>query len=249
MIHIFEDDPDYQIELKDYLENSGFSVRCGNSIQDVSRCLGDASNLRDGDIVLLDLALKGGNAFEFIPQFCKTPAACIILTGNVGETERVIGLELGVDDYISKGASPREIAARIKTVLRRTQRAQVSHPIEAKKPGWRFDEARCVIHSPSGDRILLTFAEGRLFTKLVEKAGTAVSRQELTSAALNKQYNAADRTLDNLVARVRNKFRPVIGNVPIIKAARHLGYMFVGYPDSQSEPSQHQSNHEAQVQS
>jgi len=238
MIYMYEDEPDFRTELQEYLEGLGFSVQSGSRVSDISAFLQEQEALTEDDIVLLDLTLEGKSAFEFIPKIRRTLASCIVLTGNLGETERVIGLELGADDYISKTASPREIAARIKSVLRRRNRTDMPGNAENSQRGWKLDKIRCVVHGPSGHKVNLTVAEMKLLARLEEAMGTIVPREELTTIALRKTYYSTDRSLDNLVARVRNKFRPITGDAPIIKAARHVGYIFIGFPEIETKPNQ-----------
>lgn len=232
MIYIVEDDEDYREELREYLEKSGFSTSWGESIQYLDALVRDQNGLHPGDIVLLDLTLGVSSAFEFIQRISTTPAACIVLTGSVGESEKIIGLELGADDYISKTSSPREIVARIKSIIRRFGKSGDGNAtaIPAQNHGWIVDKARLAVRDPSGAELGLTVTEFKLLGCLVDAAGEAVSREKLVKLILRKPYDPTDRSIDNLVSRIRNKFRQKVGDVEIIKSARHLGYIFLGFP-------------------
>lgn len=232
MIYIIEDNKDYRDELREFLEKSGIQTSCGGSISDLEELIRNKNTFQAGDIVLLDLMLGVDSAFEFIQKIGATPAACIVLTGSMGETEKIIGLELGADDYVSKTCTPREILARIRSVKRRLEKSsnlQVATNSSGNN-GWYLDKSRLAVIDPAGSDLQLTVAEFKLLACLIDAEGEPVSREKLVRIVLRKAYDPSDRSIDNLVSRIRNKFRARRAEAETIKSARHLGYIFLGFP-------------------
>lgn len=182
-------------------------------------------------LVVLDVGLPDASGFDFCRELRRTHAALpvIFLTARNAEVDRVVGLELGADDYVVKPFSPRELTARVRAVLRRTQAsvaATASTPVPAatKSRGeWAHDVARCRI-SFRGRALDLTRNEYRLLATLVAAPGRVFSREQLLEAAWDDPGAALDRTVDAHVKSVRAKLREVADDADPIVTHRGLGY-------------------------
>ncbi|MEJ1977790.1 MAG: response regulator transcription factor [Acetobacteraceae bacterium] len=146
----------------------------------------------------------------------------ILLTARDSETDRVVGLEIGADDYIPKPFNPREMVARVRAVLRRTARTDTLHPPELRLGDVVLNPAARVAKLGTVE-LDLTTAEFNLLERFLVKAGTTVSRDELAAAALGRQYGfGTDRNVDTLVSKLRRK----LGGDDRIKTIRNVGYLY-----------------------
>ncbi|MGG5811289.1 winged helix-turn-helix domain-containing protein [Falsiroseomonas sp. CW058] len=141
------------------------------------------------------------------------------------EVDRVMALELGADDYLSSHASPRELLARIRSVLRRAGGGAVP----AGESGWRICPRQRELFGPDGAPRGLTSAEYELLHGLVRQQGVPVQRDALSLAVLRRPYHPEDRALDNLVLRLRRKLNDDGASARLIKSVRGVGYVFVGF--------------------
>jgi two-component system, OmpR family, catabolic regulation response regulator CreB len=175
-------------------------------------------------LVVLDVGLPDGTGFDF----CKTIRAgsdvpIIFLTARNTELDRVLGLELGGDDYLVKPFSPRELTARVKAILRRTN-VSPNRPAAAKpKDGLVVDDERCVI-TCRGVPMELTRYEFRLLKILAERPGRVFSRDQLMEAAWEDPGSALDRTVDAHIKTLRAKLRAIMPDSEPIQTHRGLGY-------------------------
>jgi DNA-binding response OmpR family regulator len=223
---LVDDEPDFMEELRQYLSSHG--IRCATVSDPV--VLTPLLNEMNPDLLVLDQrlgtttgmeVLRGVRAISTIP--------CVILTGLEDPIDRILGLELGADDYIQKTALPREILARIRAVLRRT-RAVPFEPVPAPAmKSWDFRPEERELYCPDGSRCYLTSTEFAFLQVLIEARGEAVNREVLTECVFNRPYRAGDRAIDGLVVRVRRKVEPDPENPTVIKSARQQGYIFTGF--------------------
>lgn len=184
---------------------------------------------RDGDFALavLDVGLPDINGLELFKKLQEgrgLPA--IFLTARSSEIDRVVGLELGADDYIAKPFSPRELVARVRTVLRRVQRSAApvsSAPTPAASGGFEIDDERKSIRL-HGRALDLSRTEYRLLKVLIERPGRVFSRDELMERAWDDPASAFDRTVDAHVKALRAKLRDAAPNDDPIVTHRGLGY-------------------------
>ncbi len=180
-------------------------------------------------LVVLDLGLPDMSGFDVCRELRRrSPVPIIFLTARSGEIDRVVGLELGADDYVSKPFSPRELTARVKAILRRTQPVPVSAiaaavPPQAANGPWVRDEARCRI-SYRGQPLDLTRNEYRLLGTLLAAPGRVFNREQLMNAAWEDPGAAMDRTVDAHVKSLRAKIRHVAPEADPIVTHRGLGY-------------------------
>ncbi|MFI5336025.1 MAG: two-component system response regulator CreB [Opitutales bacterium] len=176
-------------------------------------------------LVVLDVGLPDMSGFEVCREIQRRgPMPVIFLTARSSEVDKVVGLELGADDYLAKPFSPRELTARVRAVLRRSQgngNGAPARPVAA--PGWLHDEARCLI-SYHGHSLNLTRNEYRLLSALLASPGRVFSRDQLMVAAWEDPGAALDRTVDAHIKMLRAKLREVAPAADPIVTHRGLGY-------------------------
>ena len=215
-ILVVEDEQRLADLLRDYLQQSGFEVTC------LDNGLPVVSFVREQkpDLVLLDLMLPGKDGMEIckeIRQFSGLPI--IMVTARVEEIDRLLGLELGADDYICKPFSPREVVARVKAVLRRSE-VQVNRP-----SGLLMDESN---HKATlnGDTLDLTVVEFQLLKLLVDNPGRIYSRDHLMDRIYPDQRVVNDRTIDSHIKKLRKKLSGIQPDHTLIHSVYGLGYKY-----------------------
>jgi two-component system alkaline phosphatase synthesis response regulator PhoP len=219
MILIVEDELDLVHVLRDYLEQAGFQVEA------VSNGTGALSIIqhRNPDLVLLDLNLPGMDGLDVareLRRFSQVPV--IMITARVDETDKLIGLELGADDYITKPFSPREVVARVRAVLRRSQIAPTQQ--ETIRTGRIvIDRARHRVEV-AGDRIDLTPTEFELLAALASQPGRAFTRMQLLEATQGESYEGYERTIDAHIKNLRAKIEPEPRAPTYIETVFGIGY-------------------------
>jgi DNA-binding response OmpR family regulator len=218
---VIDDEKDL-IELVSYnLEREGFLVK--GAIDGES---GVSTAVRDNpDVILVDLMLPGIDGLEVCRQLrSETKTAhipIIMLTAKSQESDRIVGLELGADDYVTKPFSPRELSARVKAVLRRSS-AQISQPSLIRRNELTIDLDRREVLC-EGKNIILTASEFRLLQFLAERPGRVFSRSELIDAALGRDVAVVDRTIDVHITSLRKKMAKC---GEWIETVRGFGYRF-----------------------
>ena len=171
-------------------------------------------------LVVLDVGLPDGSGFDVCREIQRRGRVPVIfLTARSAEVDRIVGLELGADDYVAKPFSPRELTARVRAVLRRSNGSAAGSPAS----GWAHDAGRCRI-SYGGRALDLTRNEYRLLAALVGSPGRVFSRDQLMELAWDDPGAALDRTVDAHVKQVRAKLREIAPDVELIVTHRGLGY-------------------------
>ena len=222
-ILIVEDDEVTRAKLSGYLETTGHRVSeaaDGRSMREVLA--------RDpADLILLDINLPGEDGLELTRQIrSRSDVGIILVTGRIDEVDRIVGLEIGADDYVTKPFNPRELLARVKTVLRRTTTSGREAPPVKRFAGWTFDSITRRLESPAGDRVPLTRAEYELLLAFVERPGIVLSRDRLLNQITHRSMDPTDRTIDVLVRRLRKKVETDPSNPELIVTAHGEGYIF-----------------------
>ena len=233
-ILIVDDEPEVRALLRSGLEPEGF---------DVSEATDGASLMahlekRPVDLVTLDVRLAGEDGFTLAREVrAKHNVPIVMISGKGDMIDRVVGLELGADDYIAKPFHMREVLARIRAVLRRYARP-ASEPTHAGQPseasqryafdGWALDMGRRELKSPDGAPCELTTAEFNLLTVLIERPGRVLSRDELMDLLKGHDWTPLDRSIDGLVARLRKKIEHSNETPQLVKTVRGVGYVFAG---------------------
>ncbi|MBL4665212.1 MAG: response regulator transcription factor [Nitrospinaceae bacterium] len=237
-ILILEDEPLILDEVRETLIDDGFEVLASGTADEMWAM---ADNQRI-DLFVLDLMLPDGNGLQIAKTIRqKSDVGIIILTGKKGETDRVVGLEIGADDYVTKPFSPRELSARVASVLRRTKGSfypgdRQGDPNKAEIvafAGWILDLGARHLLAPGGDGVHLTTAEFELLSTFIEGPNRVLSRDYLMDRVHGRDWAGYDRGIDGVVSRLRKKLKPGDGEPDIIKTVRGAGYMFtpkVGVP-------------------
>jgi DNA-binding response OmpR family regulator len=218
---VIEDEPGIRLALKDELEFEGFDVTLADD-----GATGLAEILRSPpDLVLLDLMLPGRNGFQICEevraQGIRTPI--IVITARNQEADKVRGLELGADDYVTKPLSLAEVLARIRAVLRRAGRDEDRDVLEA--PPIRIDLRRHSV-SKRGAELQLTDTEFQILTLLVKRAGEVITRDEFLTHIWGEDVHVTHRTVDTHVAALRKKIEEDLDHPEYILSVRNVGYRF-----------------------
>ncbi|BFI96108.1 MAG: response regulator [Rhodanobacter sp.] len=213
-ILIAEDESKIAALLRDYLEAAGFTCRCvaeGDAVEPL---------LHEGfDLVVLDIMLPGKDGIAILRDIRKTSALPVIMvTARVEEIDRLLGLELGADDYICKPFSPREVVARIKAVLRRTRPAAMQATITLDEQTLQVDVA--------GRTFALTATEFRLLHALVSHPGRVYSRAQLLDLLHDDLRDVSDRAIDSHIKNLRRKLEDYLPGVQCIQSVYGVGYRF-----------------------
>jgi two-component system response regulator BaeR len=214
---IVEDEAKLAGLLRDYLAQDGFEVSVLHRGDDVEPWV----STHDVDLVLLDLMLPGKTGLEVCKALrASSGVAIIMVTARVEEIDRLLGLELGADDYICKPFSPREVVARVKAVLRRAKRGE--RPAEA---GVKLDEAgyRATI---GGKDLNLTAVEFQLLKVLADHPGRIYTREQLMDAMYRDQRVVGDRTVDSHIKKIRRKITAVLPDREVVHSIYGLGYKY-----------------------
>ena len=214
---IVEDEVKIASLLQDYLRQSGFETDCLYNGSEVESWLAENTT----DIVLLDLMLPGKTGVEICKDVRKNSALPIIMiTAKVEEIDRLLGLELGADDYICKPFSPREVVARVKAVLRRTDNTE-----SLSDKGLVLD-TQTYKANVNGQNLDLTAVEFQLLKVLSDQPGRIFSRSVLVDKIYNDGRVVSDRTIDSHIKKLRKKIADVLPDVELIHSLYAVGYKF-----------------------
>jgi two-component system OmpR family response regulator len=225
---LVEDDVEIRDLVSNYLAGYGMSVVSVATGQ----ALKDTIKTRTFDVVLLDLMLPDANGLDLCRHIrASSNMPVIMLTAQGDPISRVIGLEIGADDYIGKPFEPRELVARINAVLRRTSvptHARNEGKVQAlvRFQGWIFDRLRRQLTSPDQLVIELSSAEFRLLSVLVDHAGQVLSRDRLLDLTVQPGIVVSDRSIDLTISRLRQKLRDAGNGGGLIRTMRGEGYLF-----------------------
>jgi two-component system OmpR family response regulator len=225
-ILIVDDDSEIRRLLADFLTESGFRVTTAADGRRLREILSKAKI----DLIVLDLMLPGKNGLDLCRQLrTSSTTPIIMLTAKGSETDRIVGLELGADDYLAKPFNPRELLARIKAVLRRSH-GQAENSREGRHltfDGWTLDTLRRELHNPDGVIVDLSGGEYDLLLTFAEAPQRVLSRDHLLDLTRNRTPSGFDRTIDVQVSRLRRKLGSEDDGEALIKTVRGAGYMFV----------------------
>ncbi len=227
-ILLVDDDRDITDTLRAYLEQAGYSVEMAH---DGASAI-EAFRIGEPELVVLDLGLPeidGLDVARAIRRQSDTPI--IMLTARVDETDRLVGLELGADDYVAKPFSPREVVARVKAVLRRSSGQRPSTDIIRAGPIVLNRAAHSVLVGNS--RLDLTRTEFALLDTLMQNAGRTLNRLQLIEQALGYSYDGYDRTIDAHIRNLRLKLEPDPRNPRYVVTVYGVGYKFAGAADEE----------------
>ena len=236
-IYLLEDDSEVAAVIRRALEGQAYAV------ERFSRCaaLEQALRQQEPDLCLVDLGLPDGDGLGLVGEMLRRrriPA--IIVSGRSEVTDRIIGLELGADDYITKPFEPRELVARVRAVLRRKagsrDAAQAAARI-ARFGGWTANFDACTLTAPDGEAVELSSAENDLLRIFVQSAGRVLSRATLLDLNSQNDLTPFDRSIDVRVSRLRRKLREDPGAPVMIRTVYGAGYVFAPRVEWMTQPA------------
>lgn len=235
---VVDDDPQIRLLVARFLQRHGYQVTGAPD----GRAMLEALAHSPVDLVILDLMLPGRSGTELCADIRATSQVPIVmLTARSEESDRILGLEVGADDYVTKPFSPRELLARVRAVLRRS-RAAASRSRGTETvgfDGWTMDLRRRELTSPSGTLVDLSTGEFDLLVAFVEHANRVLSREALMQFAKTRTSDDPfDRTIDVQISRLRRKLQADANGSQLIKTVRGAGYMFAPAVQArESEPA------------
>ena len=212
-----------------FLRQNGYRVTGARDGREMWETLGNAPV----DLILLDVMLPGQSGLDLTRALrARTRVPIIMVTARGDETDRIVGLELGADDYIPKPFSRPELLARIRAVLRRVQPVDESRMAGAVGDrilfaGWVLDTRRRELTAPDGTAVDLSGGEYDMLLAFCEHPQRVLTRDQLLDLARNRVSDSIDRSVDVMVSRLRRKVEPTDDSPAIIKTIRGAGYMFV----------------------
>lgn len=231
-ILVVDDDQRLCDLLKRYLEREGYEVDTANNGEQMRRSLEQAMP----ELIILDLMLPTEDGLSLARELRHhANLGIIILTAKTQTADRIIGLEVGADDYIPKPFDRRELLARVRSVLRRsgqktndTQTRLKSESI-AHFAGWRLDSAAHELISPAGDTVQLTSNEFKLLSGFVKNSNRLLSRGQILHWFTSRDWHPDDRSVDVLLGKLRRKLQDDSVNPSLIKTIRGEGYKFTAH--------------------
>ncbi|WP_339747855.1 response regulator [uncultured Maricaulis sp.] len=225
-ILVVDDELDIRKPLGDYLAKHGYRISLAADGREMDRILASSAI----DLVILDVMLPGEDGLRICRRLQETARIPIILlTALSDETDRIVGLEIGADDYLGKPFNPRELLARVKSVLRRTEmlpRRQKKVRGVVKFDRWTFDLKRKELVGPDAVMVRLSSGEHLLLTALIEHAGFALNREQLLDLTRGRDAQLFDRSIDNQISRLRRKLEADPKDPRIILTHWGGGYEF-----------------------
>jgi len=224
---VVEDDRKISHLVARYLEANDCRVSIAADGREMERMLA-ASRI---DLIVLDLMLPGEDGLSLCRRLrTSSQIPIVVLTAKCEDVDRILGLEMGADDYLAKPFNPRELLARIRAVLRRVPLAAEGLPGRAARVfsflGWQLDCAMRVLSNPQGTRIAITGAEFDLLQVMCERHGRVLSRNQLLDLTQGRSPGPFERSVDILVSRLRRKIEADPHHPDIIKTVRSSGYLF-----------------------
>ncbi len=223
---VVDDDAEIRSLLRDYLQKNGYRV---TAVAD-GRAMWAAFDAAKADIVVLDVMMPGDDGLTLCRNLrARSQVPVIMLTARGEETDRIVGLEMGADDYLPKPFNPRELLARIKSILRRTRALPDNlQPDEARRllfTGWALDTVTRNLHSPAGVVVALSGTEFRLLRIFLAHPNRVLTRDQLIDLMLSRDATPFDRSIDVQVSRLRHRLNDDAAQPAIIKTVRSQGYV------------------------
>lgn len=227
-ILVVDDDHEILDLIKGVLTRNGMAPLTACSAAAADAALKDF----DADLVVLDLMMPGEDGLSFCRRLrAQSNLPIIMLTALAEDVDRIVGLEIGADDYLAKPFNPRELVARIKSVLRRAQEKREAAPTTPVRTSYAFGPYTMApldlsLMRDGNEQIHLTSGEFALLQALVERAPRVLSRDQLLDLSRGAAANPFDRSIDSQISRIRSKIEPDPRHPRYVKTIRHLGYAF-----------------------
>lgn len=236
-IVIVEDDPVTRAKLAGYFLAEGYKVSEAGDGEQMRSIVGR----HPADLLMIDINLPGEDGLKLTrEQRERSDAGIILVTGRTDTVDRIVGLEIGADDYVTKPFEHRELLARVKGLLRRVGKSRQPNANASTRSfyGWTLDVARRTLQATDGTFIDLTGAEFKLLSVLTANPGQVLSRERLLHEISRREWDASDRTVDVLVRRLRQKLHDNPRAPRIIVTAHGEGYFFT--PEA-TQPAQREA--------
>lgn len=224
-ILIVENDVDLRDTVAGYLTLEGYETRQAGDGQAMWQVIDESV-----DLVLIDVNLPGTDGFALVRTLRSMSNVAIIMVSGRGDLiDRVVGLEIGADDYMQKPVQLRELSARIRAVLRRVGVATWQRPAQnvVTFSGWRLDLGRRVLLSPAGTEVALTTTEIAILKRLASPPGQTVSRQDISEAIRAREWSPLERSIDVHIANLRRKIEVDPKRPELIKSVHGIGYVLI----------------------
>lgn len=229
-IVVCDDEPDLRDTVAEYLERNGYAV----TTADAGPALREIVDTQPVDVVILDIRMPGEDGLSLARYMREhSKVAIIMLTGSAEIIDRVVGLEIGADDYIAKPVDLRELLARVKAVLRRTSGhdqviGQGDHlgPHVVRFGNCRLDLETHKLFDPEGADIAITPMEFRLLKVFADNRGKTLNRDQLLELAHDRGWDPFDRSIDIRISRLRKKIENDPSKPEVIKTIRGVGYLY-----------------------
>ena len=224
---LIEDDMAFAQELVEFLEAHGLAT---THLLSLDGLIGRLRNDRP-DLLVLDQFVAGNDSLPYLGEVKSNfDGGVVVLTGNQDRTDRIVALESGADDFSDKTPDPRELLARLRAGLRRAG-SPAARPVAAAQasaaPGiWTIDTRRLELRAPSQALIPLTRTEFQTLLVLVQTAGHMVTRDTISIMVLERSFCPLDRSVDNMISRIRKALEPHLAGQPAISSVRGKGYVF-----------------------
>lgn len=226
-VAVVEDDPEISRMVTSYMIDHGFEVASARSGRDLDRVMSSGGKI---DCVILDVGLPGEDGLSICRRLRgKSAVPIIMVTGRGTDTDRIVGLELGADDYLPKPFNPRELVARVRALIRRSSGVE---PQAAPPPqtlgfeGWRLDMARRQLFAPDGGPRSLTSGEFNILAIFCQHSRKVLSRDDLLDLLHGRAAAVFDRSIDVQISRLRRKIETNVKDPAFIKTVRYGGYFF-----------------------
>src|SRR5271167_3396232 len=221
-----DDDPGIRDVVSEFLTRHGYVVETAGDAAEMEQALSRGTP----DLVVLDVMLPGEDGLAICRRLARPDGPAIIMLSAMGEeTDRIVGLELGADDYLPKPCNPRELLARVRAVLRRRQEPRAAEGqlgAGCAFAGWRLDLVRRELRSPQGVVVNLSSGEFSLLRAFVERPQRVLTRDRLLDLARGPDSDAYDRAIDVQISRLRKKLDDGTSGLELIRTVRNEGYVF-----------------------
>ncbi len=233
-ILIVDDDEITRSCLSSYFQNEGYDTDEAQTAEEAEQLF----NAGAYELVLLDIRLPGKDGLTLTRELrVRSEVGIVLVTTRQDEIDRLIGLECGADDYITKPFNPREILARAKNIIRRVRLCtQVQEEVEnpalprtLRFPRWSLDTGKRMLHNCDGEAVPLTTTEYRMLQTFIDRPGRPLSRDEIMDSIRNRECSPTDRSIDVMVGRLRRKLADDLGAPQIITTVHGEGYQFNEY--------------------
>lgn len=223
---VVDDDVDIRSLLAEQLSKAGYSVSTAGNGTEMRRAL----EHEHVDLIVLDLNLPREDGLTLCRDLrARSSTPVIMLTARSEPVDRIVGLEMGADDYLAKPFEPRELLARIRNVLRRTEALPATlEPVSSGKAtfaNWSLDMQKRHLVDPAGRVVMLSGAEFRLLRVFVTHANRVLTREQLVAMSSGRAYESQQRAIDLQISRLRHKLGDDVADSPLIKTVRNEGYV------------------------